>query len=171
MFRSLSRSFAAALLVGALASLPGLAAASSIESDIELLRTDLKADKVDIVKEALHLDAAKSDAFWPVYRKYQAELDALGDKRLALIKDYAANYDQMTDAKAKTMVKQALDLQTQRTALLKKHYGNFEKVLGSIEAAKLVQVEHLIQALIDVQMAAEMPLIEKPADAAPASKQ
>ena len=170
MFKSIYRSLAIVLLAGGLASLPAVVSASSIESEIELLRTDLKADKVDIVKEALHLDAAKSDAFWPVYRKYQAELDALGDKRLALIKDYAANYDKLTDQKAKTIVKQALDLQTQRTKLLQKHYGNFEKVLGSIDAAKLVQVEHLVQALIDVQMAAEMPLIEKPSEAPATSK-
>jgi hypothetical protein len=69
----------------------------------------------------------------------------------------------MTDARAKTLVKQALDLQTQRTALLRTYYPQFEKVLGSIDAAKLVQVEHLIMAAIDLQLAAEMPLIEKPA--------
>jgi len=124
---------------------------------------DPETGKVEVVKEALNLEGAKADAFWPVYRKYQLDLDKIGDKRIALIKEYAANFDSMTDAKAKTLVKQALDLQTQRTALLKNYYGQFEKVIGSIDAAKLVQVEHLIMALVDVQLAAEMPLIEKPA--------
>jgi hypothetical protein len=163
MMKSLVRTFAAVLLAGALASLPALASASSLESEIELLRSDLKAGKVDIVKEALNVSGAKADAFWPVYRKYQLDLDKIGDKRLALIKDFAAHYDSMTDAKAKSLVNQALDLQSQRTALLKKYYPQFEKVLGGTDAAKLVQVEHLIMAAIDLQLAAEMPLIEKTA--------
>jgi hypothetical protein len=36
-------------------------------------------------------------------------------------------------------------------------------VLGAIDAAKLLQVEYLIMAAIDLQLASEMPLIEKPA--------
>ena len=163
MRKTILRSLAALLAAGALVSMPVLAGAGSLESEIELLRSDLKTGKVEVVKEALNLEGAKADAFWPVYRKYQLDLDKIGDKRIALIKEYAANFDSMTDAKAKTLVKQALDLQTQRTALLKNYYGQFEKVIGSIDAAKLVQVEHLIMALVDVQLAAEMPLIEKPA--------
>lgn len=164
MRKTVLRSLAALLAAFVLASMPVLAGAGSLESEIELLRSDLKTGKVEVVKEALKLEGAKADAFWPVYRKYQLDLDKIGDKRIALIKDYAANFDSMTAEKAKSLVKQALDLQTQRTALLKNYYGQFEKVLGSIEAAKLVQVEHLIMALVDVQLAAEMPLIEgKPA--------
>jgi len=163
MMKSLVRTFAAALLAAVLASFPAIVSASSLESEIELLRSDLKAGKVEVVKEALNVEGAKADAFWPVYRKYQLDLDKIGDKRIAMIKDYAANYETMTDAKAKALVNQALDLQSQRTSLLKKYYPQFEKVLGATDAAKLVQVEHLIMALIDVQLAAEMPLIEKPA--------
>ena len=163
MKSSVARSLAAMLLAGVLASLPMLAVASSLESEIELLRSDLKASKVEVVKDALHVEGAKADAFWPVYRKYQLDLDKIGDKRLALIKDYAAHYDHMTDEKAKSLVKQSLDLQAQKTGLLKSYYPQFEKVLGAIDAAKLVQVEHLMMALVDLKLASEMPLIEKPA--------
>ena len=163
MKKSFVRALAAVLLTGALASLPALASASSIESEIELLRSDLKAGKVDIVKDALHVSGAKADAFWPIYRKYQLDLDRIGDKRIALIKDFAAHFDSMTDAKAKSLVNQALNLQSERTNLLKKYYPQFEKALGATDAAKLVQVEHLIMAAVDLQLAAEMPLIEKPA--------
>jgi hypothetical protein len=166
MKKPLVRTFLAALLAGALASLPTLASASSLESEIELLRSDLRTGKVEIVKQALsNVDGAKADAFWPVYRKYQLDLDKIGDKRLALIKDYAAHYDSMTDAKAKTLATQALDLQSQRTNLLKSYYPQFTKVLGAIDAAKLLQVEYLIMAAIDLQLASEMPLMEKPAAA------
>jgi hypothetical protein len=161
--KKLVRTFTAALLAGALASLPTLASAGSLESEIELLRSDLRTGKVDVVKEALHVEGAKADAFWPLYRKYQLDLDKIGDKRIAMIKDYAAHYDSMTEAKAKSLATQALDLQSQRTNLLKTYYPQFTKVLGAIDAAKLLQVEYLIMAAIDLQLAAEMPLMEKPA--------
>ena len=162
MIKLVCRSLTALLLGSVLALIPSIVAAGSLESEIELLRSDIKTQKVEIVKEALDLEGAKADAFWPVYRKYQLDLDKIGDKRIAMIKDYAANFTSMTDVKAKTLVKQALDLQSQRTNLLKKYYPEFEKVLGSIEAAKLVQVENLVLALLDVLVAAELPLIEKP---------
>jgi len=161
--KNLVRTFTAALLAGALASLPTLASAGSLESEIELLRSDLRTGKVEIVKQAVPVEGAKADAFWPLYRKYQLDLDKIGDKRVALIKDYAAHYDSMTEAKAKTLATQALDLQSQRTNLLKSYFPQFTKVLGAIDAAKLLQVEYLIMAAIDLQLASEMPLIEKPA--------
>jgi hypothetical protein len=167
MSQSRFRTLAAALLAGVLMSIPIVAAADSLESEIELLRSDLKTAKVEIVKEALKVEGPKADAFWPVYRKYQLELDAIGDKRLAVIKDYAANIDHLTDEKAKSIVKQSLDLQSARTSLLKKYYKEFDKVLGATDAAKLIQVEHLVMSLVDLQVAANMPLIEKPASSTP----
>jgi hypothetical protein len=156
------RSLAALVLTGVLTAIPVFVGAEGLESEIELLRSDLKTDKVEIVKNALKIDGPKADAFWPIYRKYQLELDAIGDKRIALMKDYAASYDKMTDEKAKSLVKSALDLQSGRTSLLKKYYGNFAKVLGATDAAKLVQVESLVNSLIDVQVGASLPLIQKP---------
>jgi ribosomal protein L7/L12 len=158
MIRSGFRGVAAVMLVGAVASLPPAVRAASLESEIEMLRSDLKAEKVEIIKETVHVDGATADAFWPLYRRYQLELDQLTDKRLAMIKDYAANYDHLTNEKAKALVKQALDLQSQRVALFKKYYPQFEKVLGSIDAARLLQVEHLMMAMVDVQVGTNMPL-------------
>lgn len=160
------RPFAGALLAGALIVLPGIAAAAeNLEGEIELLRSDIKSGKVELVKNVLNVSGPKADAFWPVYREYQGELDKIGDARLALIKDYAAHYDAMTDDKAKALANQALDLQSKRTSLLKKYYKNFDKVLGSTDAAKLVQVESLVNALMDVQLGANIPLIKKPGEA------
>ena len=157
------RSLVALAVACAVVAIPVALHSDSLESEIELLRSDLRAGKVDVVKNATHVEGAKADAFWPVYRKYQADLDKIGDKRLALIKDYGDNMDKMTDEKAKSLVKGALDLQAARTNVLKKYYPEFTKVLGATDAAKLVQVEHLMMALMDVQLQANLPLIEKPA--------
>ena len=82
---------------------------------------------MDLIGQSIHPDSAQAAKFWPVYRSYQLELDKIGDKRVALIKDYAANFDKMTPEKAKALVKDALDIQAARTSLLKKYYPQFER--------------------------------------------
>ena len=162
MIKNLFRTLAALALACGVAAIPAQVRASSIESEIELLRSDLKAEKVDLVKQVVKVEGARADAFWPVYRKYEGELSAVNDQRVALIKSYAEKWTTMTDAKASQLVKTALDLQSQRTALLKKYSKDFTKVLGAIDTARLLQLENLVMALTDVQIGSELPLVEKP---------
>jgi len=143
-------------------------AAAQIDSYIEMLRSDVKAARQEIADAALDLPDDKATVFWPVYRKYLLELDQWGDKRVALIKDYAAVYDSMTDAKAKELANRALTNMESRVKLLKKYYKEFSKVLGASDAARLIQVESAVNNVIDLQIASELPLIEKGSYTAPA---
>jgi len=127
----------------------------------ELLRADLKAKKVAIVTGAMQLTDAQSQIFWPIYRKYDAELTTFNDQRIALIRDYAENFDKMTDSKADFLTKEVFSLLGKRLKLQEKYYGEFSKALGAILAAKFMQVERQINALIDLQIASELPLINK----------
>ena len=43
--------------------------------------------------------------FWPIYDQYRAEATKNGDERWQLIKDYADNYQTMTDAQAQDYIK------------------------------------------------------------------
>src|SRR5437762_1469201 len=66
----------------------------------ELLRSDLRAQKVAIITEVMQFTEAEDTKFWPVYREYEAELAKINDDRMALIKDYADNYAALTDVVA-----------------------------------------------------------------------
>ena len=143
-------------------------ASAQIDSYIEMLRTDVKSARQEIANAALHLPDDKATPFWPVYRKYLLEMDTWGDKRVALIKDYAAHYDSMTDEKAKQLADAALSNQEARVKLLKKYYKEFSKIIGAADAARLVQVESAINNVLDLQIASELPLIEKGSYTAPA---
>ena len=72
----------------------------------ELLRSDVRAQKVAILTEVLGLTEAEDAAFWPIYREYDLEMSRLGDERVALIEEYARSYSQMTDAIADTARRQ-----------------------------------------------------------------
>jgi hypothetical protein len=146
------------LLIGCL-----LAIASPVFAqgdDVELLRADVRTEKVAILTKALAMDQATSDLFWPIYREYEAELAKNGDARLANIKDYAANYESLTDAKAKELVDTAFNLSEERTKLVKKYFGKVEKATSTKLAARWAQCEMALNSIIDAQIAVDLPLIK-----------
>ena len=129
---------------------------------IELLRQDLKTQKVAVITETMNFTEAESNAFWPVYREYDFEATKLADERLAIIKDYAANFENMTDVKAKELIERSMKNQENRLKLRKKYFKEFLKVLPAIKAARFAQVDNQIGLLLDLQIASELPLVEAP---------
>ena len=130
------------------------------EAYIELLRSDVKTKKVAIITEVMHFTNEEAKAFWSVYREYEFELSKIGDGRLELIKDYAQNYETMTDEKAKELIEKALKLEGKRTKLKRRYFRRFDRVLPSKTVAKFFQLENQINLLIDLQIASELPLIK-----------
>jgi len=132
-----------------------------VDAYIEMLRSDVKTEKIAIITEVMDFTEEESSAFWPMYREYELDFSKLGDQRIALIKDYAAHYNEMTDEKAKELISTSIKLQEKRLSLQKKYFKSFQKVLPTIKAAKLIQLENQINLLIDLQIAAELPLIKE----------
>jgi hypothetical protein len=155
---------ALAVLVATIAVAIFTTPALAQEQYIELLRSDIKTQKVAVVTDVMQFSEADAEIFWPIYREYDVELSALGDQMLAIIKDYAANYDAMTDEKANELMNQAFKLDEKEHSLRKKYFKKVKKSLGAITAAKFMQVERQIGLLIDVQIASEMPLVKAPGD-------
>ena len=81
---------------------------------------------------------------------------------IELIRDYASAYASMTDAKAKELVERLFDLEEQQHAVTKEYFGKVEAAVGAGVAARFVQVERRINTLLDLQMAADIPLLEPP---------
>lgn len=89
-------------------------------------------------------------------------MDKLSEKRIANIKDFAANYDVLSDEKANQLIETAFDFQDDRLDLNKKYHKKFVEVLGSITAAKYMQLEYEVQLLIDLSINSNLPLAKKP---------
>ena len=63
-----------------------------------MLRADLRAQRKQITAQNMRLTAEAASKLWPVFDQYRQEAIKSNDDRWALIKDYAANYNTMTDA-------------------------------------------------------------------------
>ena len=130
----------------------------NLQAYAELLRSDLRTQKIAIITEVMGFTEAEDKAFWPIYRQYDLEMSKLGDERVALIEEYANNYAKMTDAISEKLAARALDLETRRQALKGKCYESVKKALSPTTALRFLQVEHQLQLLIDLQIAASLPI-------------
>jgi len=139
----------------------GTALYSQQETYLELLRSDLRTQKLAVVTVNMALTDAQGQVFWPIYRKYEAELTTLNDQTVALIKDYAQNYEKITDAKADALTKQVFAIHGARLKLQEKYYNEFAKALNPVLAAKYMQIERQITAALDLQIASQLPLAKK----------
>jgi hypothetical protein len=128
---------------------------------IRLLRTDLKAKKQQIIKEAMQLNDQQAAAFWPLYRDYDAEQTKLGDEKLAIVNDYAQNFLTMSNEKADQLAQRVMGLDDQRIALRKKYYELMKKALPAVLVVRFFQLENQIQLVVDLQIASNLPIIEE----------
>jgi hypothetical protein len=126
----------------------------------DLLRSDIRAQKVAIIAGIMQFTEEEEDRFWPVYREYEQELARINDDRIALIAEYGASYQQMTDAMADRLARGALELEARRHSLKAKYYDRLATVLPAKSAARFLQVENQILLLLDLQIAASLPIVE-----------
>jgi hypothetical protein len=129
-----------------------------IEQLIDLMRKDVRAEKADIVAKTMELDAEQAAAFWPVYKKYEAEAKTLGDERLKIITDYAENFEALTDAKAEDLITRAVALEGKEHALKERYMKEFLAVLPAKVVARFFQVDNRINNLIDLELSSQIPL-------------
>jgi hypothetical protein len=131
----------------------------NIQEYIELMRTNVRDQKAEIMGAVMQLNIDDAAKFWPIYSEYDAELTKVNNLRVQNIQDYAQNYTEMTDEKADELIQNALNYQKQRSELLAKYYDRMKQSLGAITAARFLQVEHQLLLVIDLQIASALPIV------------
>ncbi len=143
----------------------GIAAAQDSSSGlpegyIALMRSDVQTKKVDIIRQNLTLTDDQGKNFWPIQRSYDSDLSKLGDDRLSVIREYAKNWDSLSDSTAKDLGSRLLDYQKKRVELRKKYFDRISKQISPIVAAKYFQIELQLEDLIDLGIASSLPLVK-----------
>lgn len=126
---------------------------------IQQLQADLQTDRQALVAENLPLSEAESRAFWPVYKAYAAELGKAGERKASIISAYASNFDTMNDVKAGAFMKDYLAMETERLETRRKYADQAAKVVGAQKAARWMQIETKLDAIINMTIASEIPLV------------
>ena len=132
----------------------------NLSAYIELLRSDLRTQKVAVITELMQFTEAEDKVFWPIYREYEHEQSRLNDDRLAAIETYAKVYNKLTPGTANELAVKSLDIEARRTAVKKAYYTKLAAAVSPMTAAKALQIENQIQLIIDLQVAASLPVLQ-----------
>jgi len=135
-------------------------AQSSIDQDIDLFRKDIRSQKKQMIAANMKLTDKEAEQFWPIYDQYTAELVKINDQKYAAIKQYAQNYDPLTNDQAVTLTRQALEVDGSVAQLRLKYIPLFGKVISGKKTATFFQLDRRLVMLIDLQLASQIPLVE-----------
>jgi hypothetical protein len=136
-----------------------LMAQDKASDDMQILVAKIKADKKLLVADNMQLTEKEAKAFWPVYESYQNELFLLRTRTANLIKNYADNYETMTDAMAKKLLDESIAIETLRLKLAGSYLPKFRAVLPEKKVARYYQIENKINAALYYELAKRIPLV------------
>ena len=77
---------------------------------------------------------------------------------VATVRTYVESYGKLTDPVADQLANKVLTMEQQRNALKKKYYDRVKTSLGGITAMRFLQVENQLERLVDLQIAAQLPV-------------
>lgn len=102
----------------------------------------------------------EKEKFWPVYREYREAMATVGDKRLAVIIDYANNVDTMTDPLARKLLDRSFDVEKEFIRTKERYVKKFRRILPDIKVVRLMQLENRMDIAVDMKVAEGIPLMK-----------
>jgi hypothetical protein len=152
---------AGAVCVGALLLPAAFAQEKSSDTNMQILRDKIKADKKLVVAANMDLTEAEAKKFWPVYDAYQKDLQSINERLKKVILDYADAYNNnsLTDAQAKKLSDEALAIEADEAKMRKDYSVKLNGVVPAKKAARYLQIENKIRAVIRYDLADGIPLV------------
>ena len=135
--------------------------AQSNKEEIDLLQAAFGQDKKTVVADFVQLSPTQKDAFWKLYDEYETQRKELGKQRIALLQQYANQYQTMTSEQADSWTKKVMDLQKKTDNLITTYYGKVRSASDGIVALQFYQMENYILSVIRAQVLEQVPFVEK----------
>ena len=133
-------------------------AQTPMDEQIALARQSAHTDRKVILMGNMTFTADESARFWPAWNEYRAAVSANGDRSLALIKDFAANFEEMTDQKASELLTDYFSIQMQDLVVKQQFSKEINTFLPARKVMRIIQIENKLDAAINLQLASEIPL-------------
>jgi hypothetical protein len=136
-------------------------AQSATDTNMEILKQKVKADKKLLVAGNMDLNDAEAKQFWPLYDSYQKELEQLNQKLGKTITEYAEAFNKgpVPNDTAKKLMHEVLTVEEQEVKLKRSYAEKVGKVLPATKAARYIQIENKIRAVVKAELAQAIPLV------------
>ncbi len=138
------------------------AQSSSAASTMEILREKVKADKKLVVAQNMALTDKEAKEFWPIYEAYQKELGEINKRLGSVIDAYALAYKKgsVLNDTAKKLLDDSIAIEIAESKLKQTYADKLSKVIPAAKAARYIQIENKIRAIVRYQLAEAIPLVD-----------
>jgi len=130
----------------------------SPDQDIQLLKSDIRSQKKQIVAANMELSDAEAEKFWPAYERYAADMAKVYDTKIALLQEYLDNYRTMSGDQAESYIRRRAAVEQDIIQVRLKYVPEFRKVLTGRETARFYQIDWRLDLMINLQLA-QAPII------------
>ena len=142
------------------------APAPASQSEQTILLDTIRSNRKALVAVNLGLSEDEAAKFWPLYDKYQKDLNAVGDRVAAIVDDYTKSYRDLSNDKAVKLMEDYLAAEADRIKVRSSYLPEFEKILPGRTVARFYQIENKMDAVLRYKLAEAIPVVdEKPAPA------
>jgi UTP:GlnB (protein PII) uridylyltransferase len=150
------------LCISALISLPLFAQpmANQTEREINIARKLIDDKRNTAIAFNMSFTQTEKEAFWPLYREYRAAMREVSDQKIALIVEYAANHQNMSQAMARQLLDNHFAAEKRKIKAQEKYVRKFRRILPDIKVTRLMQIENRIDAGVQIKLAEQIPMIE-----------
>ena len=130
-------------------------------AEMHALETDVGAGKRAFIEEQLELTLQEDAKFWPIYDAYQEALQAFNQRRLDNIMRYARAYnaDALNEVSAIAIAEESLDIEKDEAEQMERTFHKLKKAVPAVKAARYLQVENKLRAVVRFEQAAQVPYI------------
>jgi hypothetical protein len=155
------RVFGAILCAATLLGVPAIAQSQTSDTDWKILLDKVKADKKLVVASNMNLTETEKMTFWPIYDAYQKDLQAINDRMIRTLEEYANAYNNrsLTDEQARKLTNDALAIEADEVKLRSTYAAKLNAVLPAKTVARYIQIEGKIRAILRYDMASVIPLV------------
>jgi hypothetical protein len=148
-----------------LACVIGTGAIAFAQSQKQLDLAAARAERKATVSSNMNLTADESKAFWPVYDEYESRMDKIEDRHVAELKEFAAKYNNLTEADAAKKLNEVMDIAEARLATQKEFIPKFRGAIPQVKVTRFFQIDNKIHSLIQCSIAQLVPLARSPGEA------
>lgn len=134
--------------------------------ELDMLRHDIRQQKQKLIAQNLPMTESEAIKFWAVYQKYADELKALNDEKFAMLHTYSQSWRTMSNDEAMIFMRRWLEVDEKVVQLRSRFLPQFRDALPGKKAATFFQLDERISMMIDLEFAAQLPLLHGRAAAA-----
>ena len=142
----------------ALVCLAAGATAQTVKDSLEVTRQAVESQRRILVSGALPLTDAEADAFWPLYDAYEKERRPLDERANKLVADFLAGAAALTDAQAKAMIEEALEVEEGRLRVRRAYLSRMVKAIPARKVARFFQIDNKLDSVVRADVAKQIPL-------------